>query len=110
MGFIGAFLKQVERFFNRLCLLKNLSRVKKEKKKRKYNRQENLPLKRRHIKGRRAPDKPLKDNFKRYHYSKRDNKTSKTPFSYKSQDKIKEISGMAYYNYGKEGYITRGYC
>ena len=33
----------------------------------------------------------------------------KTPFSRKSQDKIKKILGMACYNYGKEGYIARGY-
>ena len=33
----------------------------------------------------------------------------KTLFSCQSRDKFKEILGITYYNYGKKGYITRGY-
>ena len=79
----------------------------KKNKKRKYNYKKNLLLKHRHIKRHRAPNTPLKDNFKGYYYSKRDNKTPKTLFFfYKSQDKIKEILGMIYYNCKKKGHIA----
>ena len=33
----------------------------------------------------------------------------RTPFPRKSRDNFKEISGIAYYNYGKKGYIAQGY-
>ena len=38
-----------------------------------------------------------------------DNRLPKTLFFRKSQDKIKKISGIAYYNCGKKGHIARGY-
>ena len=46
---------------------------------------ENLPLKHRHIKGRRAFDKPSENNSRGHRYSQRNNKTPKTPFSRKSR-------------------------
>ena len=46
---------------------------------------ENLLLKRRHVKGRQVFNEPLENNFKGYHYSQRNNKIPKTPFSRKSR-------------------------
>ena len=78
-------------------------------KKRKRDRQEDLPSKRRHVGGRRVPNELSKDNSKGYRYTRRDNKTPRTPFPRKSRDNLKEVSGTAYYNCGKEGHIARGY-
>ena len=82
---------------------------KKKNKKQEHNRQKDRPSKRRHVKGRQAPDKPSKDNSKGYRYTKRNNKIPKTPFPRKSRDNLKEILGTAYYNCKKKDHITRGY-
>ena len=85
---------------------KSLQREEKSKK-RKHDSQENLPSKRRQIEGRRAPDERSKDNHKERRYSRRDDKSPRTPFFRKSRDKPKEISGTACYNCGKEGHFAR---
>ena len=56
-----------------------------------------------------ALSKRFKNNSKGRDYSKRDNNLLKTLFSRKSRDKIKEILGTAYYNYGKKGHFAKGY-